>query len=103
MIEQKSISLVTVHTMRLQTILFLLLLVIYGYQCGTYKTPIKHFVVLMMENRSFDHMLGHLKQKNSNIIGLIGNESNPVDPNNPFSESVYVSFDAPDVCVNSTF
>jgi len=25
-------------------------------------TQIKHIVVLMMENRSFDHMLGYLKQ-----------------------------------------
>lgn len=51
----------------------------------------------MMENRSFDHLLGHLKQKNPNIIGLNGNENNPVDPTNPNSEKVYVSFDAPDV------
>ena len=26
------------------------------------KDPIKHVVVLMMENRSFDHMLGYLQQ-----------------------------------------
>jgi len=38
---------------------------------------LKHIVVLMMENRSFDHMLGSLKQKNSKINGLTGNESNP--------------------------
>ena len=38
---------------------------------------LKHIVVLMMENRSFDHMLGALKQKYPKINGLTGNESNP--------------------------
>ncbi len=38
---------------------------------------IKHIVVLMMENRSFDHMLGALKAKDARINGLTGNESNP--------------------------
>ena len=38
---------------------------------------LKHIVVLMMENRSFDHMLGGLKQGFPKINGLTGNESNP--------------------------
>ena len=38
---------------------------------------LRHIVVLMMENRSFDHMLGALKAENSAINGLTGNESNP--------------------------
>src|SRR5579871_1487440 len=38
---------------------------------------LKHIVVLMMENRSFDHMLGGLKKKYPKINGLDGNESNP--------------------------
>jgi phospholipase C len=45
---------------------------------------LKHIVVLMMENRSFDHMLGGLslvmengKKKYPLINGLTGNESNP--------------------------
>src|SRR6267154_4019334 len=38
---------------------------------------LKHIVVLMMENRSFDHMLGGLKSKYPQINGLTGNESNP--------------------------
>ena len=38
---------------------------------------LKHIVVLMMENRSFDHMLGCLKQANPNIDGLSGNEAIP--------------------------
>ena len=37
---------------------------------------LKHIVVLMMENRSFDHMLGELKDVDSRIDGLTGNEFN---------------------------
>jgi phospholipase C len=37
--------------------------------------PIRHVVVLMLENRSFDHMLGALRAFNSDIDG--------VDPKNP--------------------
>lgn len=38
---------------------------------------LKHLVVLMMENRSFDHMLGSLKAVDPRIDGLTGNETNP--------------------------
>jgi phospholipase C len=45
---------------------------------------IDHIVVLMMENRSFDHILGYLKlpvgqggQGRSDVDGLTGSESNP--------------------------
>jgi len=38
---------------------------------------LKHLVVLMMENRSFDHMLGGMFQENNAIDGLRGTESNP--------------------------
>ena len=38
---------------------------------------LKHIVVLMMENRSFDHMLGGLTRQYPRINGLTGNESNP--------------------------
>lgn len=37
---------------------------------------IKHLIVLMMENRSFDHMLGWLKSPDYRIEGLSGNETN---------------------------
>src|ERR1051326_7748316 len=37
---------------------------------------LKHIVVLMMENRSFDHMLGSLKADDSRINGITGNEFN---------------------------
>ncbi len=38
---------------------------------------LKHVVVLMMENRSFDHMLGALHAQNAAIDGLTGSETNP--------------------------
>ena len=44
---------------------------------------LKHIVVLMMENRSFDHMLGGLKKTDPRINGLTGNESNPDTNGNP--------------------
>ena len=37
---------------------------------------IQHLVVLMLENRSFDHMLGFMKSDTYAIDGLNGNESN---------------------------
>ena len=44
---------------------------------------LKHVVVLMMENRSFDHMLGALKADDPRINGLTGNESNLDTTNEP--------------------
>jgi len=38
---------------------------------------LKHIVVLMMENRSFDHLLGFLKAQDGRIDGLTGHETNP--------------------------
>jgi len=35
------------------------------------------FVVLMLENRSFDSLLGKLYQKSGSFEGLAGNEQNP--------------------------
>jgi phospholipase C len=39
--------------------------------------PFKRLVVLMLENRSFDHMLGYLKAADYPIDGLNGDETNP--------------------------
>ncbi len=36
-----------------------------------------HLVVLMLENRSFDHMLGFLKSAEYRVDGLTGAETNP--------------------------
>src|SRR5580765_4871290 len=44
-------------------------------------SKIDHIVVLMMENRSFDHMLGYLTidQGRTDVEGLTADLSNPVD------------------------
>lgn len=52
---------------------------------------IKHFVVLMMENRAFDHMLGWMHETNPNIVGLNGTQSNPWDFNQPSGQRVFVT------------
>lgn len=51
----------------------------------SFSSPIKHVVVLMMENRSFDHLLGFLHKDNPNIDGLTGSESNPYSTTDPRS------------------
>jgi len=51
---------------------------------------IKHLVLLMMENRSFDHFFGFLNSRSYPINGLSGDESNPDADGNP----VRVSRDA---------
>lgn len=38
---------------------------------------LRHIVVVMMENRSFDHLLGSLKAVNPLIDGIDGSQSNP--------------------------
>src|SRR5216684_5027989 len=38
---------------------------------------LRHIVVLMMENRSFDHMLGALMAQDQRIDGLDGTQTNP--------------------------
>jgi phospholipase C len=57
---------------------------------GTGLAGIQHIVVLMLENRSFDHMLGYLYADTGNVSpsgqpfeGLTGSESNPDANGNP--------------------
>jgi phospholipase C len=61
---------------------------------------IKHLVVLMMENRSFDHMLGYLHDPADPatypIDGLTGSEFNLLNPADPASTAFPVSPNAPD-------
>lgn len=44
---------------------------------------LKHIVVLMMENRSFDHMLGSLSEADPRIQGITGTETNLDTTNEP--------------------
>ena len=53
------------------------------------KTPIEHVVVLMLENRSFDHMCGYFDGLPSGS-GLTGDEFNYVDPEDETSEKIFV-------------
>lgn len=49
---------------------------------GQQEQPIKTIVVLVLENRSFDHMLGWMKKSiNPSINGVTGRECNPVSTN----------------------
>ncbi len=57
---------------------------------------VKHLVVLMLENRSFDHLLGYLKANGIKpaVDGLTGTETNPTIP--PVTGPVMVSPSAAD-------
>lgn len=46
-------------------------------------TVVEHVVVLMLENRSFDHMLGWMKSHIPPLNGLDGTQWNPEDASNP--------------------
>ncbi|XP_030542360.1 non-specific phospholipase C6 [Rhodamnia argentea] len=57
--------------------------------------PIKTIVVLVLENRSFDHMLGWMKRTiNPNINGVTGRECNPVSTNKTDPEMICFTDDA---------
>ncbi|MBA0751862.1 hypothetical protein Gogos_000755 [Gossypium gossypioides] len=51
-------------------------------------SPIKTVVVLVQENRSFDHMLGWFKTINPEIDGVTGSESNPISTSDPNSTQI---------------
>ncbi|KAB1227562.1 Non-specific phospholipase C2 [Morella rubra] len=52
-------------------------------------SPIKTIVVLVMENRSFDHMLGWMKKLNPKINGVDGSEWNALSVTDPNSKRFY--------------
>ncbi|KAJ4828074.1 Non-specific phospholipase C4 [Turnera subulata] len=56
---------------------------------ATPNYPIKTVVVLVQENRSFDHMVGWLKTLNPEINGVTGSESNPISTSDPHSSLVF--------------
>lgn len=49
---------------------------------------IEHFVVLMLENRSFDHLFGWLYTVLPSVAGLTGDEYNYDNPNAPIPEQM---------------
>lgn len=52
-------------------------------------SPIKTIVVLVMENRSFDHMIGWMKKLNPEINGVDGSEWNPLSTTDPKSQRFF--------------
>ena len=63
-----------------------------GEPAATRLNAIDHIVVVMLENRSFDHMLGFLHTDNGNVSplgqpyeGLNGTQSNPASAGSPVS------------------
>lgn len=59
------------------------------------QSPIKSIVVLVMENRSFDHMLGWMKKAiNPRINGVTGDECNSVSTKTPKSQTICFTDDA---------
>ncbi|XP_062213055.1 non-specific phospholipase C4-like [Phragmites australis] len=60
-------------------------------QMAAASGKIKTVVVLVQENRSFDHMLGWMKSLNPDIDGVTGAETNRVDASDPSSRAVRFS------------
>uniref|UniRef100_A0A7N1A4N2 Uncharacterized protein n=1 Tax=Kalanchoe fedtschenkoi TaxID=63787 RepID=A0A7N1A4N2_KALFE len=59
------------------------------------KQPIKTLVVLVLENRSFDHMIGWMKNAiNPSINGVTGDECNPVSTNGTRQQPICFTDDA---------
>ncbi|XP_045790701.1 non-specific phospholipase C4-like [Trifolium pratense] len=54
----------------------------------SHSYPIKTVVILVQENRSFDHMLGWMKSLNPEIDGVTGSESNPISTSDSNSNRV---------------
>lgn len=65
--------------------IFLTIIILLTHGSLTRASPIKTIVILVMENRSFDHMLGWMKRLNPDIDGVNGSESNRVSLSEPDS------------------
>ncbi|XP_043705032.1 non-specific phospholipase C6 [Telopea speciosissima] len=67
----------------------LFVFLVFSTPASAAQQPIKTIVVLVMENRSFDHMLGWMKKSANPIInGVTGKECNPVSTKTPGSQSI---------------
>ena len=70
-------------------------------QPGLGRDRVKHIIVLMMENRSFDHLLGYLKHDDPAYPDLARLEpSCPVDPSRPEGRRVSTTATASSVLGN---
>ncbi|XVF04849.1 hypothetical protein REPUB_Repub05bG0120700 [Reevesia pubescens] len=68
---------------------FFLLFFFILFHSSSHASPIKTIVVLVMENRSFDHMLGWMKKINPEINGVDGTEWNPLFTTDPNSKKLF--------------
>eukprot|EP00759_Apiculatamorpha_spiralis_P043167 PhF_6_TR40750/c0_g1_i2/m.61367/K01114/plc; phospholipase C len=76
-------------------IVFLCVLLSVGAMAAS-SSPIKHVIVVMQENRAFDHMLGWYRNPASNkpVNGLTGNEFNYLNSSDPNSQKIFVNQNA---------
>lgn len=85
----------TMSRSKLPFVFFSLLFLLHNPHFSNANQPIQAIVVLVLENRSFDHMLGWLKKNDSSTIdGLTGRECNRRSTSDPNSPSLCVSDDA---------
>ncbi|XP_044482225.1 non-specific phospholipase C2 [Mangifera indica] len=68
---------------------FVLLLLFHSHTLHLHANPIKTVVVLVMENRSFDHMLGWMKKLNPKIDGVDGSQFNLLNASDPNSRRFF--------------
>ena len=80
---------ITKHSSSMEILIFFIHLLLCTTVTPSLSSPIKTIVVLVMENRSFDHMLGWMKQINPQINGVDGSEYNPISPSDPTSPLVF--------------
>lgn len=59
--------------------------------------PVKNWVVLMMENRAYDHLLGYFQMPGYQLDGLTGKEFNSWDLTNKSAPVYRVNSQAQDV------
>ena len=71
------------------TFIFIFTLTLTLLHSQIHANPIKTIVVLVMENRSFDHMIGWMKKINPEINGVDGSQSNPLSTTDPNSEKFF--------------
>uniref|UniRef100_A0A7N0TIS7 Uncharacterized protein n=1 Tax=Kalanchoe fedtschenkoi TaxID=63787 RepID=A0A7N0TIS7_KALFE len=72
------------------SLLLLLLLHLRLIACQP-TSPIKTIVVVVMENRSFDHMLGWMKSLNPEINGVDGSEYQHINASDPTSQKFFMN------------
>ncbi|WMV21194.1 hypothetical protein MTR67_014579 [Solanum verrucosum] len=79
------------------SVFLIFLTLLWGFQntYGEQKQPIKTVVVLVLENRSFDHLLGWMKKSvNPRINGVTGKECNPLSTKAQDTETICFTDDA---------